>query len=89
MPERLGIRMSSSTTSGAVRSREGGALDAVAGLADHLDAGLGAQQHGQPAPEELLVVDHEHADRLAPRVGRRLGHGGIMARAGRFALSAG
>ena len=42
-----------------------GALDAVAGLADDLEPGLDREQHGQPAPEQLLVVDHQHPDRLA------------------------
>ena len=41
-----------------------GALDAVAGLAHDLDARLDAEQHRQAAAEELLVVDHEHPDRL-------------------------
>ena len=80
MPERFGIRTSSSTTSGAVRSARCGALDAVTGLADHLDAGLDGEQHGQAAAEQLLVVDHEHPDRLALAVDRRVGHAGIMAR---------
>ena len=43
MPERLGIRTSSRTTSGAVLVGERGALDAVTGLADHLDAVLDAR----------------------------------------------
>ena len=81
--------MSRSTTSGAVRVGEGGALDAVTGLADHLDAGLDGQQHGQTATEQLLVVDHEHADRLALGVGRRVGHAGIMARTGPVCAHAG
>ena len=42
--------------------RELGALDAVSGLADDLDARLDGQQHRQPSPEQLLVVDHEHSD---------------------------
>ena len=79
MPERLGIRMSSSTTSGARAGRERGALDAVAGLADDLDARLDAEQHGQAAPEQLLVVDHEHPDGLGlvsvASCGHRAHHG--------------
>ncbi len=51
---------------------ERGALDAVAGLADDLDAGLDGEQHRQAAAEQLLVVDHEHADGLAARSGRMI-----------------
>ena len=47
---------------------EVGALDAVAGLADHLDAPLGGQQHRQSAAEEFLVVDDQDPDGLVPGV---------------------
>ena len=64
MPERLGIRMSSSTTSGAAVAARLVPSSAVAGLAHDLDAGLGGEQHRQPATEQLLVVDDQHPDGL-------------------------
>ena len=86
MPERFGIRTSSRTTSGAAVAARLGALDAVAGLADDLDAVLGGEQHRQPASEQLLVVDDQHPDGLGPvrsrqprahhdTTGRYVGHG--------------
>ena len=38
-------------------------VDAVGGLADHLEAGLGLQDHPQPGPDERLVVGQQHPDR--------------------------
>ena len=37
-------------------------LTAVGRLADHLDVGLGVEDHAQPGPDDLLVVGDEHAD---------------------------
>ena len=42
--------------------REVGGGHAVGGLADHVDVGVSAEQHDQATTEELLVVDHQHAD---------------------------
>ena len=72
MPERLGIRTSIRTTSGTVGGGELGRGDAVAGLADHLDVVLDAEEHREAAPEELLVVDDGDADGLATRRGTLL-----------------
>ena len=46
-------------------------LAPVGGLADHLDVGLGVEDHRQPGADELLVVGDEHADghRAAPARG--------------------
>ena len=64
MPERFGMRTSRRTTSGAALAARFGALDAVTGLADDLDARLDAEQHGEATAEQLLVVDDEDPDRL-------------------------
>ena len=37
----------------------------VARLADHLDVALGLEQIAQPSPDDLVVVEEEHGDRLA------------------------
>ena len=65
MPDRFGIRTSIRITSGTVGRGQRRGRDAVAGLADHLDVVLHAEQHGQPAAEQLLVVDDGDADGLA------------------------
>ena len=67
MPDCFGIRTSSSTTSGAAVAASSAPSSTVAGLAHDLDAGLDGEQHGQTAPEELLVVDDEDPDGLRPR----------------------
>jgi hypothetical protein len=36
-------------------------LDAVGGVAHHLDVGLGLQDHPEPRPDQLLVVGQQHA----------------------------
>ena len=51
-------------TSGTSDGGELGRLVAVRRLTDHLDVVLGADQHDEPAPEQLLVVDHHDPDRL-------------------------
>jgi hypothetical protein len=40
---------------------------AVGGLADHLDVRLVLEDHPEPGPNELLVVDQDHPDRGAHR----------------------
>jgi hypothetical protein len=47
----------------------GDRLDAVAGLAHHLDVGLGLQDHPEPRPDQLLVVGQQHPEVMAPRPG--------------------
>ena len=47
---------------GAELARERDRLAPVGGLADHLDAGLGVEDHPQPGADELLIVGDEHAD---------------------------
>ena len=63
-----GDASASGRRAGPRRARRGSAssmpVGAVAGLAHHLEAGLGAMQHRQPAPEQLLVVDDDDPDRL-------------------------
>ena len=82
IPERLGILMSSSTTSGAVLVGQRDALDAVTGLAHDLDAVLDGEQHGEAAAEELLVVDDQHPGRLGRGRLVVIRHSGIMTRPG-------
>ena len=38
-------------------------LAAVGHLGDHLDVGLGVEDHGEPAAHQLLVVGDQHPDR--------------------------
>ena len=49
------------------------ALLAVGGLADDLDVGLVLEDHPEPGPHQLLVVDQDHPDRGGHRVHRRFG----------------
>jgi hypothetical protein len=51
-----------STTSGRRLSGAGDRLGAVAGLADDLDVGLGAQDHAKARAHEPLVVGEQDAD---------------------------
>jgi hypothetical protein len=44
---------------------------AVAGLADHLDVGLGVQQRAKARPHQRLVVGEQDPDHRAPAKGRR------------------
>ena len=46
------------------RDDQVGRTDPVTGLADDLDAGLDTEQHRQSTPEELLVIDDDHAHGL-------------------------
>ena len=61
-PSTPGISMSMSTTSGSSVAGQRHAGVAVAGGADHLDVGHRAQQVGDAAPDDGMVVDDEHAD---------------------------
>ena len=54
--------MSISTTSGRVGAGQPHRLGAVAGLADHLDVGLGVEQRPEPGPHQRLVVGQQHPD---------------------------
>ncbi len=65
MPERLGIRTSIKMTSGYGGRGELCRGDTVTCLADDLDVVLDAEQHRQPASEQLLVVDDRNTDGLA------------------------
>ena len=56
------------------------ALDAVACFADDLNARLHAQQHRQSTPEELLVVDDNHAHGLVIGRGASRDHSSISHR---------
>ena len=51
---------------------EGHRLASVGGLADHLDVGLGVEDHREPGADQLLVVGDEHPDGHAavPSLGR-------------------
>src|SRR5262249_26033243 len=51
---------------------------AVGGLADHLDAVRAVEHHGEPGPDEGVVVDEQHPD--APR--GVVGHSGPAGSAG-------
>ena len=61
----LGMRMSISTTSGGAAWTAVDRLAAVAGLADHLDVGLGVEDHAEAGADELLVVRDQDADHRA------------------------
>ena len=63
IPSSRGIRTSISTTSGRERPHSVDRGSTVVGLADHLDVGLGRQDHPQPGPDQRLVVDEDHPDR--------------------------
>ena len=56
-----------STTSGRELARQRDRLAAVAGLADDLDVGLGAQDHAEAGADEALVVGEQDADHRAGR----------------------
>ena len=47
---------------GAELAGEGHRGPSVGRLADHLDAGLGVEDHPEPGPDDLLIVGDEHAD---------------------------
>ena len=51
-----------STTSACSPARHGHRLVAVGRLADHLEVGLGVDDHGEPAAHQLLVVGDDDAD---------------------------
>jgi hypothetical protein len=59
-PASRGICRSISTTSGRSRGVDG--LLAVRRLADNGDIGFGVQDHGQPAPDQRLIVDDQDPD---------------------------
>ena len=62
--------MSITTTSGCRRSAASTPCLAVGGLADDLDVGLVLEDHPEPGPHELLVVDQDDPDRgHAPATG--------------------
>ena len=50
---------------GAQRRDPGRGLPRGAGLADDLDVAVALEQVAQPAPDDLVVVEQEDADRLA------------------------
>src|SRR4029450_13026447 len=56
---------------GSQLAGEGDGFPAVPRLADHVDVGLGVEDHAQPGPDDLLVVGDEDADvhRLGPARG--------------------
>ena len=58
-----------STTSGREGSTQGQGGASVGGLADHLDVGLGVQDHPEAAAHQGLVVDDEHPDHVAGHPG--------------------
>ena len=64
MPLVFGIRMSIRTTFRKGRTRLRHRLGTVAGLADQLDVGLGAEDHLQPAPEERVIIGDQHTNRV-------------------------
>ena len=55
-PVHSGMRMSMSTTSGRLASGQLDRLPPVGRLADHLEVGLGLDQHPEAGPHERLVV---------------------------------
>ena len=57
------MRTSISITSGRWLAAEGDRLGAVAGLADHLDVGLAAEQHAERHPHQRLIVGDDDPDR--------------------------
>ncbi len=63
-PSISGMRMSIRTTSGRSRTASSTAAAAVGGLADDLDVVGGAQQDGEAAPHERLVVGDRHPDQV-------------------------
>ena len=78
-PGRLGIRTSSRTTSGMVSTaRSVAAMPSPASPTTSMSR-LDAEQHGQAAPEELLVVDDDHPDRFLARELSGRDHVAIMA----------
>ena len=66
MPLSLGIAMSRMATSGAALAQPERLL-AVAGFADHRDAGLGLEQRPHAAPDEALIVSQQDAQARPPR----------------------
>ena len=72
-PSTSGIRTSISTTSGCSRSTSATASRAVAGLADHLEVGLGVEDHAEAAAHERLVVGEHDADAHELRLQRQAG----------------
>ena len=50
----------------AQRRQAGQRLGDRAGLTDHVEVRLARQQHAQPAPDDLVVVHHEHPDAHGP-----------------------
>ena len=56
---------------GPFRPGELDRLAPVGGLADHLDAGLGVEQHVEPGTHQGLVVGHGDADHSGSRASTR------------------
>ena len=67
-----GMRTSIRTSVGRAAVGERDGLDAVRGLADDLDVGLGFEDRAQPAADDRLVVGEEHADGRHRGVSRSL-----------------
>ena len=78
-PSMRGMRTSISDEVGVTAVRERDGLDAVGGLPDDLDVGLGLEDRPQPAADDRLIVREQHADDViawrAGRAGRRGQHG--------------
>ena len=62
-PSIRGMRTSMSDEVGRAAAGQRDGLDAVGGLADDLDVGLGLEDRPQPAAHDRLVVGEQHADR--------------------------
>ncbi len=68
MPSIFGMRTSISTTSGRAAPDEVDGCGAVAGLGDDREVGFGLQDHPEPDPDHLLVVDQHDPDHGATAV---------------------
>ena len=80
MPEPSGSRPSRTATSGRRAGMRRVASAAEPGLADDLDVAVGLEQVAQPAPDDLVVVEQEDADRPAGGRGVQRGvHGSGLA----------